>query len=173
MEKSNNFPLIPDQGRMNHGHAPDPKLKETPMGNIPPEAENLAKAVENQLNSIAMGESCFECAARAEEEKKTPLCRACPSGELWVALQTLRARFPDDENLPDDPPHWLTIKEGRRLRICRVCREPAAPKERPNGTMNSFWLGHGHEHSHEDCMTPASRKRMLRKIAETGPHRMD
>jgi len=113
--------------------------------------------------------------ARAKEEGKTLLCRACPIGELRVALQTFRARFPEEkgEPLPDDPTHWLTIKEAQRLRLCRICREAAAPKERDDGSMNSFWLGHGHEHAHEDCLTPAAKKKMLKKIAETGPHRMD
>lgn len=136
------------------------------MSDIPPEAEALVQAVKNHL-------TCFDCAARADEEKKTLLCRACPSGELKDAYLAFRVAFPEDEKLPDDPPHWLTIKEAARLRVCRICREEAAPKQRPDGTMNSFWFGHGHEYSHEDCLTPAAKKRMLRRIAETGPHRMD
>ena len=143
------------------------------MSPIPPEAEALVLAVKNHLASKDADESCFDCEAKAEEAGTVLLCRGCPDGDLLFAYNTFRARFPEEENLPDDPPHWLTIKEAQRLRICRVCREPAGARERADRTMNSFWLGHGHEHAHEDCMTPAAKKRMLRRIAETGPHRMD
>jgi hypothetical protein len=67
----------------------------------------------------------------------------------------------------------LTMGEAKHRNVCRICGEKAGARKREDGSMESFWLGHGHEFAHDDCLSPAAKERMYRRVAETGPHRMD
>lgn len=100
---------------------------------------------------------------------------ACREHLVYLNPKHTYSIFPakDYSKHAEDPEEWLSIEAAKKIHICRVCREKADPKQRPDGTMNSFWLGHGYEHAHEDCLTTEALERMRQKIAETGPHRGD
>ncbi len=98
-----------------------------------------------------------------------------PTGRLILPHPDARIRMLMEkaEGEALDPEGWLAIEEAHKLRVCRVCREPAAPRERADGTVDAFWYGHGYEYAHDDCLTPEAKRRMHVKIAATGPHRGD
>ena len=67
----------------------------------------------------------------------------------------------------------LTLGEAQEKRVCRICGESANPIERPDGTMNTFYMGHGFEFAHEDCLGEEGVKELHLLLSTKGPFRMD
>jgi hypothetical protein len=67
----------------------------------------------------------------------------------------------------------LTLGEAVAQRVCRICGAPNHPIERPDGTMNTFYMGHGFEYAHEDCLGEEGIKELHKVLSIRGPFRGD